>query len=109
MVMREVIPDEKKYKDRKNWVFSSLSEMNYYERDKILSEDKEYMDEINGVYNYFEAIIGPRKLLVLSGDKSNKDLVESIKYLMNMMSKESSNDGVLNIRDSLISNLGGNK
>lgn len=109
MVMREFITDEKKYKDRKNWVFSSLLDMNYYERDKILSEDKEYMDEINGVYNYFETIIGPRKLLVLSNDRGNKDLVESIKYLMNMMSKESSSEGVVNIRDSLIRNLGGNK
>jgi cytochrome P450 len=95
--------------DEKTWVFSSLMDMNDYENEMSISEDKEFMDGINGVYRYFENIIAPRKLLILSKDKCNKDLIESIKYLLNMMSKEVSSDGILNIRDSLLSNLGGNK
>jgi hypothetical protein len=95
--------------DKKTWVFSSLMGMNDYENEMIINEDKEFMDGINGVYRYFENIIAPRKLLILSKDKCNKDLIESIKYLLNMMSKEVSSDGILNIRDSLLSNLGGNK
>lgn len=95
--------------DEKTWVFSSLMGMNDYENEMIINEDKEFMDGINGVYRYFENIIAPRKLLILSKDKCNKDLIESIKYLLNMMSKEVSSDGILNIRDSLLSNLGGNK
>lgn len=76
--------------------FNSILEINNYEM--FRSSDVSYMERVEGVYVFFENILAPKKLIILSQDKYNKELVESIKYWMNLRSKDKS-DGVLNIVD----------
>jgi hypothetical protein len=76
--------------------FRSILEINDYEMNR--SNDISYMERVESVYMFFENILAPKKLLTLSQDKNNKDLVESIKYWMGLRGKEKS-DNVVNIVD----------
>lgn len=76
--------------------FNSILEINNYEM--FRSVDVSYMERVEGVYVFFENILAPKKLIILSQERGNKELVESIKYWMNLRGKDKV-DNVMSIID----------